>query len=195
MTIINKIYADSLEHPTWTWDTIYDKLKVVVDDMSDGINPGGYRDRDRPDRCSENGQRRHEQADPSVEETAAALLHPRPRIKKSARTAKGPMDRGSALTKGASGPAATVSSSPPPRNVRNTSSPTTEKMNNRKDHPTTPAETEAEAEAEAVEKTPPRQVFTAPSLGQAKTSHTPLTQIPTQIDSYHSPRRVAPRGS
>jgi hypothetical protein len=45
--LINKIYADSLEHPTWTWDTIYDKLKVVVDDMSDGINPGEYRDRDR----------------------------------------------------------------------------------------------------------------------------------------------------
>ena len=44
---INKIYADSLEHPTWTWDTIYDKLKMVVDDMSNGINPGGYRDRDR----------------------------------------------------------------------------------------------------------------------------------------------------
>ena len=38
-------YADSLEYPTWTWEAIYDKLKIVVDDMNDA--PGGHRDKTR----------------------------------------------------------------------------------------------------------------------------------------------------
>jgi hypothetical protein len=72
---INKIYADSLEHPTWTWDTIYDKLKMVVDDMSDGINPGGYRDRYRAaaDAAKADKEGVLEQIDPPTEKNAEAL--------------------------------------------------------------------------------------------------------------------------
>jgi hypothetical protein len=35
-TAISKIYADSLERPEWTWTTIFDKLKIVSDNLHDG---------------------------------------------------------------------------------------------------------------------------------------------------------------
>jgi hypothetical protein len=193
---INKIYADSLEHPTWTWDTIYDKLKMVVDDMSDGINPGGYRDRDR---AAADAAKADKGGMNKLIRQLKKMQKPPPKDKdkSKARTAKGTTDRGSALTRSATGPAATASSSPQPRNARNTSSPTTGKADNKRDNPVTPAETEAAAvpAAAATAKTPPRPAFTALSPLQAKTSHTPLTPIPIPIDSYHSPRRVPSQGS
>ena len=39
-TAISKIYADSLEKPDWTWTTIFDKIKIVSDNLNDGLHNG-----------------------------------------------------------------------------------------------------------------------------------------------------------
>ncbi len=40
-TAISKIYADSLERPDWPWTTIYDKIKIVADNLNDGLGSNG----------------------------------------------------------------------------------------------------------------------------------------------------------
>ena len=39
--ISTKIYADSLERPDWPWTTIYDKIKIVADNLNDGLGSNG----------------------------------------------------------------------------------------------------------------------------------------------------------
>jgi hypothetical protein len=40
-TAISKIYADSLESPAWPWTTIYGKIKIVADNLNDGLGFNG----------------------------------------------------------------------------------------------------------------------------------------------------------
>ena len=40
-TAISKIYADALERPDWSWTTIYDKIKIVADNLNDGLESNG----------------------------------------------------------------------------------------------------------------------------------------------------------
>ena len=40
-TAISRIYADALERPDWSWTTIYDKIKIVADNLNDGLGSNG----------------------------------------------------------------------------------------------------------------------------------------------------------
>jgi hypothetical protein len=131
----------------------------VVDDMTDGINPGGYRDRDL---AAADASKTDKEGVIKLIRQLKKMQKPPPKDKdkSKARTAKGTTDRGSALTRSATGPAATASSSPQPRNARNTSSPTTGKADNRRDNPATPADTEAASHDQSPTQTSPTLTLT-----------------------------------
>ena len=124
-TAISKIYADALERPDWSWTTIYDKIKIVADNLNDGLGSNGRGPHTpSPPRGSSTT------TIPSDSSTAFLIRqikelqksHPPVTIPRSARTATDRMTPGTAHPRSVTSPAALSEPSLPLKHGNNTTS-------------------------------------------------------------------------